>query len=114
MLFEQYYSQDLLTPSINDGGVNKLNSSLPSLDFYLLEDIDAYLPPIQSKTNTNDLINDSNNDNSQYQDDLFSDFDFSELNDLEEKSGRNKNGFVLIIKLLFLFFNRFSYKFYTD
>jgi len=50
MLFEQYHPQDLLTPSINDGGVNKLNSSLSSLDFYLLDDIDAYLsPPVQSK-----------------------------------------------------------------
>jgi hypothetical protein len=86
MLFEQYHSQDLLTPSINDGGVNKLNSSLSSLDFYLLEDIDAYLSPIQPKTNKNDLINVSNNDNSQHQEDIFSDFDFSEFNDLEEKS----------------------------
>jgi hypothetical protein len=94
MLFEQYHSQDLLTPSINDGGVNKLNSSLSSLDFYLLEDIDAYLSPIQPKTNTNDLINVSNNDNSQHQEDIFSDFDFSEFNDLEEKSGRKKNRFL--------------------
>jgi len=88
MLFEQYHPQDLLTPSINDGGVNKLNSSLTSLDFYLLDDINAYLTPIQSKTNKNDLNNDSINENSSYQeeDDFFPDFDFSEMNQLEEKS----------------------------
>jgi len=87
MLFEQYHPQDLLTPSINDGGVNKLKSSLTSLDFYLLDDIDAYLAPIQSKKTTNDLINNSINDNSQHQDeDFFADFDFSDLNNFEEKS----------------------------
>jgi len=71
MLFEQYHSQDLLTPSINDGGVSKLNSSLTSLDFYLLDDIDAYLAPIQSKQTKNDLINNSFNDNSQHQEEDF-------------------------------------------
>jgi hypothetical protein len=89
MLFEQYHSQDLLTPSINDGGVNKLNSSLTSLDFYLLDDIDAYLAPIQSKKPTNDLINDSINNNDQYQeeeDDFFSNLDFSDINNFTEKS----------------------------
>jgi len=87
MLFEQYHPQDLLTPSINDGGVNKLNSSLTSLDFYLLDDIDAYLAPIQSKKTKNDLINNSIYDNSQHQEDeFFSDFDFSDLNNFEEKS----------------------------
>ncbi|CAF1484143.1 unnamed protein product [Adineta ricciae] len=83
MLFEQHYSQDLLTPSINDGGVHKLSSSLTSLDFYLLDDIDAYLSPIQSKTNKNDLINDTIDDHSQHHEDLFTDFDFSAF---EEKS----------------------------
>jgi len=91
MLFEQYYPQDLLTPSINDGGVNKLNSSLTSLDFYLLDDIDAYLSPIQSKNTKNDLINDNINDNSQYQEELFSDFDFSDLNNLDENSNFLEN-----------------------
>lgn len=86
MLFEQYHPQDLLTPSINDGGVNKLNSSLTSLDFYLLDDIDAYLSPILSKNTKNDLINDSINDNSQFQDELFSDFDFPDLNNFDERS----------------------------
>jgi len=86
MLFEQYPSQDLLTPSINDGGVNKLNSSLTALDFYLLDDIDAYLSPVHSKKIKDDLINDSINDNNQYQEDFFSNFDLSELNDFEEKS----------------------------
>jgi len=87
MLFEQYQPQDLLTPSINDGGVSKLNSSLTSLDFYLLDDIDAYLAPIQSKNSKNDLINDSLNGNSQHpEEEFFSDFDFSELNNFEEKS----------------------------
>jgi len=88
MLFEQYHPQDLLAPSINDGGVNKLDSSLTSLDFYLLDDIDAYLAPIQFKQSKNDLINDSLNDNSQHQEEeeFFSDFDFSDLNNFEEKS----------------------------
>jgi hypothetical protein len=86
MLFEQYPPQDLLTPSINDGGINKLKSSLTSLDFYLLDDIDAYLSPIHSNTNTNDLNNDSLNENSQPQEDFFPDFDFSDINNLEEKS----------------------------
>lgn len=92
MLFEQYASQDLLTPSINDGGLSKLNSSLSSLDFYLLDDINAYLsPPIQSKTNSIDLNNDSLCENSQYHEeaeDFFSNFDFSDMPDLEEKSGK--------------------------
>jgi hypothetical protein len=86
MLFEQYPPQDLLIPSINDGGINKLKSSLTSLDFYLLDDIDAYLSPIHSNTNTNDLNNDSLNENSQPQEDFFPDFDFSDINNLEEKS----------------------------
>ena len=88
MLFEQYPPQNLLTPSINDGGVNKLKSSLTSLDFYLLDDIDAYLSPIHSNANTNDLNNDSLNEKSQHQDDFFPDFDFSDINNLEEKSGK--------------------------
>jgi hypothetical protein len=86
MLFEQYHSQDLLTPSINDGGVNKLNSSLTSLDFYLLDDIDAYLSLPSSKKITHDLINDSINDNSQYQEEFFPDFDFDNFNHFDEKS----------------------------
>ena len=88
MLFEQYQSQDLLTPSINDGGVNKLNSSLTSLDFYLLDDIDAYLSPIQSKPTKNDLINDSTNNNSQHQDDYFLDFDFADMENFDETSSK--------------------------
>jgi len=83
LLFEQYQSQDLLTPSINDGGVNKLNSSLTSLDFYLLDDIDAYLSPIQSKK---DLINDSSNDSSQYKEEFFPDFDLPDFNTFDEQS----------------------------
>lgn len=82
MLFEQHHSQDLLTPAINDGGVHKLNSSLTSLDFYLLDDIDAYLPSLQSKTNKNDdLINDSLINNSQHHDDLLANFDFSDFDE---------------------------------
>lgn len=92
MLFEQYASQDLLTPSINDGGLSKLKSSLTSLDFYLLDDINAYLsPPIQLKTNSIDLNNDSLSENSQYHEeaeDFFSNFDFSDLPNFEEKSGK--------------------------
>lgn len=90
MLFEQFHSQDLLAPPINEGGVNKLNSSLTSLDFYLLDDIDAYLTPIQTKHNKDDLINDSTNNDSQHQEDFFADFDFSGLNDFDENSGRKK------------------------
>jgi hypothetical protein len=86
MLFEQYQTQDLLTPSINDGGVSKLNSSLTSLDFYLLDDIDAYLSPIQSKSSKNDLINDNINNNSQHQDEYFFDFDFNDLPNFDENS----------------------------
>jgi len=88
MLFEQYHAQDLLTPSINDGGINKLNSSLSSLDFYLLDDIDAYLSPIQSKSNENDLNNDSIHENNQHQehDIFFPDFDFSEFSNFKEET----------------------------
>jgi len=79
MLFEQYFQPDLLTPTINDGGVNKLSSSLTSLDFYLLDDIDAYLPPppVQSKKNKNEIIDESDYDNSQHHDEFFSEFDFT-------------------------------------
>ncbi|CAF0988255.1 unnamed protein product [Rotaria sp. Silwood1] len=87
MLYEQYQSQDLLTPSIGDDGINKLNSSLTSLDFYLLDDIDIYLSPVQStKAIHNDIINDSLNDNSQHQEEFFSDFDLVNFNDFDEKS----------------------------
>jgi len=86
MLFEQYHSQDLLMPSISDGGVNKLNSSLTSLDFYLLDDIDAYLSPPHSLKTKNDLINDNISDNSQHEEEFFPDFDFDNLNNFEEKS----------------------------
>jgi vacuolar-type H+-ATPase subunit I/STV1 len=87
MLYEQYQPQDLLTPSIGDDGINKLNSSLTSLDFYLLDDIDTYLSPVQStKAIHNDIINDSLNDNSQHQEDFFSDFDLVNFDDFEEKS----------------------------
>ena len=65
MLFEQYPSQDLLTPSINDGGVNKLDSSLTALDFYLLDDINAYLSPNDLKKTKDEIINNSLNDNLQ-------------------------------------------------
>jgi hypothetical protein len=87
MLFEQYHPQDLLTPSINDGGVNKLNSSLTSLDFYLLDDIDAYLSPIHSEKTKNHLITDSPYDNSEHQEEFFPDFDFSDIHNFEEDSG---------------------------
>jgi hypothetical protein len=105
-MFEQYTSQDLLTPSINDGGVNKLNSSLTALDFYLLDDINAYLSPVHSKKIKDDLINDSINDNNQYQEDFFSNFDLSELSDFEEKSGRKKNflNFILIENIFLIDF----------
>ena len=94
MLFEQYSSQDLLTPSINDGGLSKLNSSLSSLDFYLLDDINAYLsPPLaQSKPNSIGLNNNSLDENSQYHqdaEDFFSHLDFSDIQNFEEKSGKN-------------------------
>jgi hypothetical protein len=86
MLFEQYHPQDLLTPSINDGGVNKLNSSLTSLDFYLLDDIDAYLSPIHSEKTKNHLITDSTYDNNEHQEEFFPDFDFSDIHNFEEDS----------------------------
>ena len=87
MLYEQYPPQDLLTPSIGDDGVNKLKSSFTSLDFYLLDDIDVYLSPNQSaKANDKEIINDSLNDNSQHQEEFFSDFDLVNFNDFEEKS----------------------------
>jgi len=88
MLFEQYAYPDYLPPSIEDGGISKFNSSFTSLDFYLLDDIDTYLPPIHSEKTKNDLINDSTNDNSAYQlpDDFFSDIDLSELSHFDEKS----------------------------
>ncbi|CAF1044827.1 unnamed protein product [Rotaria sordida] len=89
MLYEQYHSQDLLTPSIGEDGIDKLDASLTSLDFYLLDDIDVYLSSIQSTTKTihKDLNDDSlNNDNSQPQEEFFSDFDLVNFNDFDEKS----------------------------
>ena len=88
MLYEQYQSLGLPCPSIDDGGVSKLNSSLSSLDFYLLDDIDTYLPSLHSEKPKIDLINDSINDNSVYQlpDDFFSDIDLSDLTQFSEIS----------------------------
>lgn len=88
MLYEQYQSLGLPYPSINDGGISKLNSSLSSLDFYLLDDIDTYLPSLHSEKPKIDLINDSINDNSGYQlpDDFFSDIDLSDLAQFSETS----------------------------
>lgn len=102
MLFEQF-PQDLLTPSINDGGVNKLSSSLTSLDFYLLDDIDAYLPSIQTKQTKHDLINDSSNDNSQYLEDFLPDFDFIDIANFDEKSGEIKL-FLCLLKFQYLLY----------
>jgi hypothetical protein len=101
MFHEQYHPQDLLTPAINDGGVNKLNSSLTSLDFYLLDDIDAYLPLVQSKKNKNDLINDSNNDNSQHEEELFPEFDFLDFDGSEEKSGKETKKIFFFSYIIF-------------
>lgn len=88
MLYEQYPSLGLIQPSNNDGGIDKFESSSSSLDFYLLDDIDTYLPPLHSEKPKNDLINDSINDNSLYQlpEDFFSDIDLSDLNSYNEAS----------------------------
>ncbi|CAF3438184.1 unnamed protein product [Rotaria socialis] len=87
MLFEQYHPQDLLTPSVNNDGVPKLDSSLTSLDFYLLDDIDLYLNSVSSiKATNNDLINDSIHDISPHPEDFFFDIDFDNLNTFNEKS----------------------------
>lgn len=90
MLYEQYHpSQDLLTPSFIDDGVHKLESSLTSLDFYLLDDIDIYLDSIPPIKGMNDgLINDSIHDNSQHQNDFFADIIFEEFDASDEKSGK--------------------------
>lgn len=88
MQFEQYPLQDFWTPSSDEDGVQQLSSSLTSLDFYLLDNIDAYLSSVQPKTSKNDLINDSLNDNSVHQEDFFLDFDFGDINDFEETSGK--------------------------
>lgn len=86
MLYEQYHPPDLTTPSIDDDGVQKLHSSLTSLDFYLLDDIDIYLSSVQTKAAKNDLINDSFNDYTQHQEELLADFDFADLTSFEETS----------------------------
>lgn len=88
MLYEQYQSPGLLYPSTSDGGISKLESSLSSLDFYLLDDIDTYLPSLHSEKPKNDLINNSINDNSAYQlsDDFFSDINLSDLTQFDETS----------------------------
>ena len=91
MLYEQYHPQDPLAPSTIEDGAHKLDSTLTALDFYLLDDIDVYLNSIQPTKAVNiDLINDSENDNSQHHDELFSDFDFDNLTPFDEQSGKNK------------------------
>ena len=79
MLFEQDHSQELLTPAIFDGGVNPYHTNVPSPDFFLVDYIDAFLPPVQAKTDKHDLMNDSNDDFSQHQEDFFSSLDFEDI-----------------------------------
>ena len=90
MWFEQDHSQELLTPAIFDGGVNSFHTRVPSPDFFLAEYIDAYLPPVQAKPNKYDLMNDSNDDFSQHQEDFFSQLDFEDIIDPEQYSGRRR------------------------
>jgi len=100
MLFEQQ-QQQLQTPTINhlDGGscttANPLIFSSP--DFFLLDDIDYYLPSVHSKKNNkNEYLlsrqisneNDINNKDheQQQQEELFADLDFCTLENFDEKS----------------------------
>ena len=91
MLFDFNQSKDLLTPTINFGGVDKVNPIFTSSDIFPLDDNDALFPSV--KPGKNEYVStlksdlDGNNDyHQQQQDELFSTFDFPVLSELE-KSG---------------------------
>jgi hypothetical protein len=102
MLFEQYQLQTPTINNNNDGGVGCVtaNPLFSSLDFDLLDDIDLYLPSVYSKKNktknesllpsnknTHPIENEiSNSSNEQQHEELFSDLDFCNLADFDEKS----------------------------
>jgi len=82
-------SEDLLTPTINDGGVNNINLTLTSSDILSLDDIDMYLSSISSKLNeyqlpTKDNLNESSYNNTQQQDDIYSSFDFPVFDEFDK------------------------------
>jgi len=89
MLFELDQTEELLTPTITDGGVNKINPSLTSSNIFPLDDIDIYLSSIQSKTNeytsiAKDNINENNDNNNHQHDELFSTFNFPVLSEFDK------------------------------
>jgi len=88
MLFDFDQSDDLLTPTINHGGVSGMNPILTSSDISLLDDNNIYFSPIPSKKNEykltapNNANENTDNNHQQQQDDLFSTFDFPVLSEL--------------------------------
>jgi len=99
MLFDFNHSKDLLTPTINYGGVNKINPILTSSDLFPLDDNDVIFSSISSVKNEYELTsknntNENNDHNHQQHDDLYSSFDFPVLSELD-KSELSNDGFQL-------------------
>jgi cyclic AMP-dependent transcription factor ATF-4 len=89
MHFEFNQPGDLLTPTINDGGVNR-NPIFSSSDFFQLDENDIHLSSVPSKKNEYELAakdnineNSDNNEQHQLQEDLFSTFDLPVLSELD-------------------------------
>jgi cyclic AMP-dependent transcription factor ATF-4 len=88
MFFDFNPSTELLTPTINHGGVDKTNPIFASSNASSLDENDDHFPSLPSEKNeyeltTEDNINE-NNDNNQQQDDLFSTFEFPVFSELDK------------------------------
>ena len=84
---------DLLTPTISDGDVDMNNPILTSSRLLTLDESDAYFPLTSSKEHELELATDKHSSENRddidqlKQDDLFSTFDFTDLNKLD-RSGK--------------------------
>lgn len=79
MSFEEYYVDDLFTPSLLDGGAVHFEQHPASPDFILTDSFtDPLFPHSQSKTTKNDF--------SEQHDDVIPDLDLSDI-DLDSFSG---------------------------
>lgn len=86
---------DLLTPTINDGSVNKINELFLSSDFFSLDNdgID-YSSVLMKKDETKSLLESNiaeDNDNNDPQYDLFSSYELPVLDELERPGKKLKN-----------------------
>ena len=102
MLFNHGPSEDLLTPTISDGGgVNKLHSLFSSSDPFSPADINVYLSSLESKKLLSNPSIDGIGDDQEHED-FLANLDFSKMEGFDEagkqcaftSAGPSSNAFV--------------------